>query len=183
MGQVLLPRGAALAAAGEFGLPDRRARRRIRVWFPGLRAREGSRLVGFQENKEAFLPAGLLIRAALVDNLQVILKTILSLMQEDSTLPNLPTPTSARCWVEHRSKIGRYSTIAKAVLGIAGCLDSIRVGKVAETEARLATGDTAIATGSDRGRSWLMDARVRIESRTAGACLFIQGFQTPAGQK
>ena len=64
------------------------------------------------------------------------------LMMEDLTSQTLPPgmavpAVTARAWVEHRSRIGTYRTLAHAAWGVAGALDAITRGQHQVARARL----------------------------------------------
>lgn len=90
-------------------------------------------------------------------------------MYEDltsSTLgPNLSLPPmSSRAWVEHRSRIGSYRTLAHAAWGVSGALDCLTKGEVAGCRARLnillmQLDQSAI----DRG-NWYLASELSLES-------------------
>ncbi|CAE7241416.1 unnamed protein product [Symbiodinium sp. CCMP2592] len=80
------------------------------------------------------------LRQALTENPALISRVIEGHMTEDlmgMNQPNVPTRSSARAWLEYRSRIGPYNTLAKAAWAAAGALDAIRHQRYAETEARL----------------------------------------------
>ncbi len=43
---------------------------------------------------------------------------------------------SARSWVEHRSRIGAFRSVAHCSWGVAGVIDALKAGRVAEARAR-----------------------------------------------
>ena len=82
------------------------------------------------------------LRLALTESPAEIYELLERLMQEDvvshSLEPGLEAASTftARGWVEHRSHIGAYKAVAHCSWGVAGVLDSLRRGKVAEARAR-----------------------------------------------
>ena len=77
------------------------------------------------------------LRAALTENPALISRVIEGHMTETEDLmgmhqPGVPTRSTARAWLEHRSRIGPYN---KAAWAAAGALDAIRQQRYAETEA------------------------------------------------
>ena len=82
------------------------------------------------------------LRSMLLEHPEEIYGLLERMMAEDMmslTLPpgvNAPMVT-ARAWVEHRSRIGAYRTLAHAAWGVAGALDCCKKGDVAGTRARL----------------------------------------------
>ena len=81
------------------------------------------------------------LREALTENPALISKTIESLMLEDLLVqtgaPGVPTATSARGWLEFRSRIGPFPGVVKTAWGVAGALDAARLGRFEECKARL----------------------------------------------
>lgn len=82
------------------------------------------------------------LRAMLIDHPQEISGMIEKLMHEDMTCqtlgPGVTAPlTSARGWLEHRSRIGSYRTLAHGAWGVAGALDALMSGQIASARARL----------------------------------------------
>ena len=82
------------------------------------------------------------LRSMLTDSPEELSLMIEKLMFEDltsSTLgPNMTMPPmSSRAWVEHRSRIGSYRTLAHGAWGISGALDCLTRGEVAACRARL----------------------------------------------
>ncbi|OLP87454.1 hypothetical protein AK812_SmicGene31352 [Symbiodinium microadriaticum] len=107
------------------------------------------------------------LRQALVDNPKLISKTIASHMAEDLlgvSQPGVPPLTSARSWVEHRSRIGPYHTLAKTAWATAGALDAIRNGRIEETEARLSILLLMLdQVGVDKG-GWSLASELSLEA-------------------
>eukprot|EP00438_Fugacium_kawagutii_P016224 Skav219446 [mRNA] locus=scaffold3864:6368:24252:+ [translate_table: standard] len=72
-------------------------------------------------------------------------------------------PVSARAWLELRSRVQGYATPVRLLWGVAGILDSLRIGNHAEARARacliLAQGDQL---SIDRG-SWLVAGELSLE--------------------
>ena len=81
------------------------------------------------------------LRASLTEAPEEIFALIERLMAEDvlsTTMPHgMAAPTfSARSWVEHRSRIGAYKTMAHAAWGTSGILDSLRSGNISGARAK-----------------------------------------------
>lgn len=108
------------------------------------------------------------LRAMLIDHPQEISGMIERLMHEDMTCqtlgPGETAPlTSARGWMEHRSRIGSYRTLAHAASGVPAALDALASGQVASARARvgivmLQFDQSAI----DRG-SWYLSSELALE--------------------
>ena len=108
------------------------------------------------------------LRAMLVEHPQEIYAMVERLMQEDLSSQSLPpgmqsVPVTARAWVEHRSKIGAYKTLAHSAWGVAGALDALCRGQTDAARARLAVlllqlGQSAV----DRG-SWYLASELSLE--------------------
>ena len=116
------------------------------------------------------------LRAMLMEHPQEISGMIEKLMHEDMTCqtlgPGVAAPlTSTRGWMEHRSRIGNYRTLAHAAWGVAGALDSLAAGNIASARARLGIlmlqfDQSAI----DRG-SWYLASELSLESPPPFAAL------------
>eukprot|EP00435_Cladocopium_sp_Y103_P076128 s59_g78.t1 len=108
------------------------------------------------------------LRAALNDSPAEIYALIERLMEEDmmsqTIAPGMTNqPSSARAWVEHRSRIGPYKAVAHAAWGIAGVIDALRSGKVAAARARANLLLLQLDQSSvDRG-NWTMAADLSLE--------------------
>lgn len=106
------------------------------------------------------------LRQALTENPKLISRVIANNMAEDllgMAQPGVPPLTSARAWVEHRSRIGAYNTLARTAWSVAGALDSIRQGRYEETEARLSILLLMLdQVGVDRG-SWTLASELSLE--------------------
>ena len=81
------------------------------------------------------------LKASLVDSPEELYQLIERLMEEDiasqSLVPGATShTTSARTWMEHRSRIGQYRAVAHCGWGIAGIVDSLRAGHVKAARAR-----------------------------------------------
>ena len=109
------------------------------------------------------------LRSMLAESPEEISAMIERLMFEDlmsATLgPNMKTPAlSSRAWVEHRSRIGSYRTLAHSAWGVSGALDSLTRGDVAGCRARLNILLMQLdQSASDRG-SWHLAADLSLES-------------------
>ncbi|CAK8991897.1 Dynein-1-beta heavy chain, partial [Durusdinium trenchii] len=106
---------------------------------------------------------------ALTHSPQELFMLIEKLMEEDLQgrvlAPGMPPATlSARAWMEHRSYIGQYKTLAHSAWGISGVLDCLIGGRVDEARARanlmLLQLDQVAA---DRG-SWQLASLLSLES-------------------
>eukprot|EP00438_Fugacium_kawagutii_P028400 Skav205713 [mRNA] locus=scaffold608:44665:46853:- [translate_table: standard] len=72
-------------------------------------------------------------------------------------------PTSARAWLEHRSKVGNFAGAIRPAWMLAGALDDLRSGAIDRARARLCLGLAAYDQQSyDRG-SWLLAAEMSLE--------------------
>lgn len=110
------------------------------------------------------------LRLALTESPAEIYELLERLMQEDvvshSLEPGLEAASTftARGWVEHRSHIGAYKAVAHCSWGVAGVLDSLRRGKVAEARARSAVLLLQIDQSCvDRG-SWVLSSELSLEN-------------------
>ena len=107
------------------------------------------------------------LKSALVDNPEVLSRSVEELMRED--LHALQTPgfqgkVSARAWLEHRSRIGPYQTMARTAWSAAGALDCLRQNKPAEAEARLSLLLVALdQVAIDKG-NWAMGSEILLET-------------------
>lgn len=108
------------------------------------------------------------LRTALRESPVDIYTLIEKLMEEDiqsqSTVPGMSSaPTSARSWMEHRSRIGAYKSMAHSGWGVAGIIDALRAGQISQARARanllLLQLDQASA---DRG-SWALAQDLSLE--------------------
>ena len=116
------------------------------------------------------------LRAMLIEHPQEISGMIEKLMHEDMTCqtlgPGVTAPlTSVRGWMEHRSRIGNYRTLAHAAWGVAGAMDALASGNIASARARLGIlmlqfDQSAI----DRG-SWYLASELSLESPPPFAAL------------
>ena len=82
------------------------------------------------------------LRAALVEHPTDLSAVIERLMWEDLssqtlTPGSLPASLSARAWIEHRSKIGSFRSVAHAAWGVSGALDALFRNDVPQARARL----------------------------------------------
>lgn len=82
-----------------------------------------------------------ILRSTLQDAPEEVYGLIERLMAEDilshTLQPGLDLPSfSARGWVEHRSKIGPFKTVAHSAWGVSGILDQLRKGNSAAARAR-----------------------------------------------
>eukprot|EP00913_Durusdinium_trenchii_P003667 g3394.t1 len=124
--------------------------------------------VGSGGGKRSSIARRALMRA-LVHSPEEIYGLIEKLMEEDlrcqSRTPGLSAPAiSARAWVEHRSYIGQFKTLAHASWGVSGVLDCLTAGKVEEARARTALLLLQLnQVAADRG-SWQMAAVLSLEA-------------------
>lgn len=82
------------------------------------------------------------LRSMLNEHPEELSAMVERLMMEDLTSQTLPPgmavpAVTARAWVEHRSRIGTYRTLAHAAWGVAGALDAITRGQHQAARARL----------------------------------------------
>eukprot|EP00913_Durusdinium_trenchii_P020149 g18934.t1 len=128
----------------------------------------GSDSAGSGAGKRSAIARRALVKA-LTSSPQEVYQLIEKRMMEDlsgrTRTPAQPEPTlSARAWVEHRSYIGQYKTLAHSAWGISGVIDCLVTGKVEEARARanllLLQLDQVAA---DRG-SWQLAASLSLEA-------------------
>ena len=116
------------------------------------------------------------LRTMLIESPEEIYSLIEKLMAEDVTsqtlLPGIQTPaTTSRAWVEHRSHIGAYKTVAHSAWGVAGALDCLKNGQVAAARARLAVLLLQLDQSSiDRG-NWVLASELALEAAPPFASL------------
>ena len=109
------------------------------------------------------------LRAMLAENPEELSTMIERLMFEDlmsATLgPNMKVPPmSSRAWVEHRSRIGSYRTLAHSAWGVSGALDSLGRGDIAGCRARLNILLMQLdQSAADKG-NWHLAAELSLES-------------------
>lgn len=112
-----------------------------------------------------FVPS---IRRTLQRNPAELVKVLERNMEEDFAMrTQMPgssaVPTSARAWLELRSRVQGYHTPLRLLWSIAGILDALRAGAVDEAKARcylgLAMGDQL---SIDRGQ-WVLAGEVSLE--------------------
>ena len=108
------------------------------------------------------------LQKLLLQNPQLIFAEVERLMAEDwelsGPLPGVQhLPTSARGWLEHRSKIGNYVGAIRPAWIMAGAWDNLRGGHHDRARARLALGVAAYDQQAyDRG-SWLLAGELSLE--------------------
>ena len=109
------------------------------------------------------------LRALLNDNPADIYGFIERLMWEDissQTLgPGISAPaSSARAWLEHRSRIGSYRTLAHSSWGVAGALDALMQSQVASARARLCVLLLQLDQSAIDQGSWYLAAELGLEA-------------------
>ena len=125
------------------------------------------------------------LRASLTEAPEEIFGLIEKLMAEDvlsHTMPHgMAAPTfSARSWVEHRSRIGPYKTMAFAAWSASGILDALRAGDSASARARVCLLLLQLDQASvDRGQ-WNLTSELSLEAPPPFSTLSQQ--QAPAVQ-
>ena len=108
------------------------------------------------------------LRGMLLEHPVEISSLVEKMMMEDMLSQTLPpgmtvAPSSSRAWVEHRSRIGSYRTLAHASWGVAGALDALIQGNVAQARARLAVLLLQLdQSATDRG-SWTLATELSLE--------------------
>eukprot|EP00913_Durusdinium_trenchii_P006727 g6323.t1 len=95
---------------------------------------------------------------------QIIERNLLEDLAGRTRTPGQPEPTfSARAWVEHRSFIGAYKTLAHAAWGVSAILDCLVSGKIEEGRARAGLLLLQLdQTAADRG-NWQLAATLSLE--------------------
>ena len=98
------------------------------------------------------------------------------LMYEDvasqTLVPGMSTPIfSVRSWMEHRSRITAYRTLAHAAWGTAGALDALRAGNVASARARLSIMMLQFDQASIDAGSWYLASELSLENPPPFAAL------------
>eukprot|EP00435_Cladocopium_sp_Y103_P049652 s1444_g15.t1 len=105
------------------------------------------------------------LKACLRDNPKFLYQTIEGLMEEDfHAIRQAPgasnQATSWRAWLEHRSRVGHYPTTVRYCWILAGILDAIQAGALAEARTRAALGLLAADQAALDNGSWLMAQEV-----------------------
>ena len=107
------------------------------------------------------------LREALVSTPAEISNVIEKLMQEDmaSSAPGVGVTqqTSARAWLEHRSRVGPYPTAMHLSWCAAGALDALRAGLVEQARARLNVMLMVIDQMSVDKGSWTLASELTLE--------------------
>ena len=108
------------------------------------------------------------LRSALTENPKAIYTAIEALLEKDfNTLRSAPgasqQQTSARAWLEHRSRVGYYPTTIRYAWCIAGIWDCLRAGAYKEARARAAVAIAACDQTSLDSGSWLLSQEVLLE--------------------
>lgn len=109
------------------------------------------------------------LQRLLVDNPKLIYQEIERLMAEDweqgSSLPGVShLPTTARGWLEHRSKIGAFAGAIRPSWIMAGAWDDLRAGHIDRARARLALGVAAYDQQAYDKGSWLLSGELSLEN-------------------
>ena len=100
---------------------------------------------------------------------KLLYQEIERLMGEDweqgSSLPGVShLPTTARGWLEHRSKIGAFSGAIRPAWIMAGAWDDLRGGHIDRARARLALGVAACDQQAYDKGSWLLSGELSLEN-------------------
>eukprot|EP00435_Cladocopium_sp_Y103_P032833 s1777_g8.t1 len=109
------------------------------------------------------------LRSMLNESPEELYPMIEKLMHEDLTCQTLTPgmtmpPVTARAWVEHRSRIGSYRTLAHSAWGVSGALDCLCRGQVAAARARLGILLLQLdQSACDRG-SWQLASELSLEN-------------------
>lgn len=108
------------------------------------------------------------LRAMLQEQPQEISAMIEKLMWEDissqTLTPGVAVPSfSVRAWMEHRSRIGAYRTLAHAACGTAGALDCLIKNDVAGARARLGVMMVQFDQSAVDAGSWYLASELGLE--------------------
>ena len=108
------------------------------------------------------------LRSALTENPKAIYSAIEALLEKDfNTMRSAPgssqQQTSARAWLEHRSRVGNFPTTIRYAWCIAGIWDCLRTGAYKEARARAAVAIAACDQTSLDAGSWLLSQEVLLE--------------------
>lgn len=128
----------------------------------------GKEAAGVSSSSRSHAAALRMLQRTLQENPKLLHQEIERRMAEDwestSLMPGSShRPTSARAWLEHRSKIGNFAGAIRPAWMIAGALDDIRAGAIDRARARLCLGLAAFDQQSyDRG-GWLLAAEMSLE--------------------
>ncbi|CAE7946657.1 unnamed protein product, partial [Symbiodinium sp. KB8] len=118
------------------------------------------------------------LREALVSSRSEVSAVIERLMQEDmaSSAPGvgMQQQTSARAWLEHRSRVGPYPTAMYLSWSAAGALDALRAGLVDQARARLNVMLMVIDQMSVDKGSWTLASELTLE---LPSCRPVQSFR------
>ena len=109
------------------------------------------------------------LQRLLIENPKLLYQEIERLMGEDweqgSSLPGVShLPTTARGWLEHRSKIGAFSGAIRPAWIMAGAWDDLRGGHIDRARARLALGVAACDQQAYDKGSWLLSGELSLEN-------------------
>ena len=109
------------------------------------------------------------LRSMLIESPEEIFSMIERLMSEDLTsqtlLPGVQAPAvTARAWVEHRSHIGAYKTVAHSAWGVAGALDCLKSGQINAARARLAVLLLQLDQSSVDKGNWTLASELSLEA-------------------
>lgn len=108
------------------------------------------------------------LRSCLQNDPAFIYKTVEERLEEDFNLMrsapgSANQTTSARAWLEHRSKLGNYASTVRYTWALCGIWDCLRAGSVKEARARVALAVLAAdQTALDAG-SWLLSQEILLE--------------------
>lgn len=108
------------------------------------------------------------LQSSLTENPAVIYQTIEAQLEKDFNLMRAAPgatmqQTSARAWLEHRSRLGYYPTTIRYAWALTGIWDALRSGAVKEARARCALAVAACDQSSIDQGSWLLSQEVLLE--------------------
>ncbi|CAL1137652.1 unnamed protein product [Cladocopium goreaui] len=117
------------------------------------------------------------LQSSLTENPAVIYQTIEAQLEKDFNLMRAAPgatmqQTSARAWLEHRSRLGYYPTTIRYAWALTGIWDALRSGAVKEARARCALAVAACDQSSIDQGSWLLSQEVLLEQPA-----LLQSFQ------
>ena len=129
----------------------------------GLGKEHGS---GGTKTKAAALQA---LQQCLIKDPKLIYTAIEKRMMEDYVSSALPPgatsrPTTARGWVEHRSKIQSYPSSIRAVWTLSGVWDALIEGRIDEARARCALGVAQLDQQAYDAGGWILAAEMALEA-------------------
>eukprot|EP00435_Cladocopium_sp_Y103_P064265 s216_g26.t1 len=108
------------------------------------------------------------LKACLQNDPAFIYETIESLLERDfNVMRSAPgasaQSTSARAWLEHRSRVGKYAATVRYTWILCGIWDCLRSGAVKEARARAALGVIAADQTSIDAGNWLLSQEILLE--------------------